>query len=97
MTEPERDATMDPVLDPTVHPTASVDPAAVPHATTAVPTRRRSPDPVALLFGILTLALAAAALTGHLPLLPGFDPRWLLAAGAAVLGVLLLVGSLRRR
>jgi fatty acid desaturase len=87
MTEPERDTATDPTADPAMEP----------HTTTAAPARRRSPDPVALVFGVLALALSVAAVTGHLPLLPGFDPRWLLAAGAAVLGLLLLVGSLRRR
>ncbi len=95
MTEPQRDAGLDPAGAPGPDPTE--EPVAGPHTTTAVPTRRRSPDPVALLFGILALAVSAAAVTGHLPLLPGFDPRWLLAAGAALLGVLLLAGSLRRR
>lgn len=59
--------------------------------------RRRGPDPIALVVGLLTLGMSAAAFTGHAPVLPGFDPRWLLALGAAVLGVLLLAGSLRRR
>ena len=59
--------------------------------------RRRAPDPVTLLVGLLALGMAAAAFAGRLPVLPGFDPRWLLAGGAALLGVLLLAGSLRRR
>lgn len=60
-------------------------------------TTRRGPDPVALVMGIVTLAVAACAITGFVPVLPGFDHRWLLAAGAAVLGVLLLTGSVRRK
>ncbi|MFC4942792.1 hypothetical protein [Pseudonocardia sp. GCM10023141] len=59
--------------------------------------RRRGPDPVALLIGLLTLGMALAAFTGHVPNLSGFDPRWLLAGGAAVLGLLLLLGSIGRR
>lgn len=59
--------------------------------------RRRGPDPVALLVGLLTLGMATAAFIGEVPDLSGFDPRWLLAGGATVLGVLLLVGSLRGR
>ncbi len=58
--------------------------------------RRRGPDPVALVVGLLTLAMAAAAFTGQLPAI-NFDPRWLLACAAAVVGALLLLGSLRRR
>jgi len=58
--------------------------------------RRRRPDPVALVVGLLTLAMAVAAFTGQLPMI-NFDPRWLLAGAAAVVGTLLLLGSLRRR
>ncbi|MDN5860737.1 MAG: hypothetical protein L0H84_19210 [Pseudonocardia sp.] len=63
------------------------------------PTARtwRGPDPVALLVGLLTLGMALAALVGQVPDLSGFDPRWLLAGGAAVVGLLLLIGSLRGR
>jgi hypothetical protein len=56
--------------------------------------RRRGPDPVALVVGLATLAMAVIAFTGRLP---DVDPRWLLAGGAAVVGLLLLIGSLRRR
>lgn len=59
--------------------------------------RRRGPDAVALFIGLLTLGMATAAFTGQLPNLAGFNPLWLLAGGAAVLGLLLLVGSLGRR
>lgn len=59
--------------------------------------RRRGPDPIALLIGLLTLGMATAAFTGHMPNLVGFNPLWLLAGGAAVLGLLLLIGSLGRR
>jgi hypothetical protein len=63
---------------------------------TEVVRRRRGPDPVALVIGLLTLAMAVAAFTGQLPTI-NFDPRWLLAGAAAVVGALLLLGSLRRR
>ena len=59
--------------------------------------RRRGPDPIALVVGVLTLGMAVAAFTGQLPVLPHFDPRWLLAAATAIVGVLLLLGSTRRR
>lgn len=59
--------------------------------------RRRGPDPVALVVGLLTLGMAVSAFTGQLPLLPHFDPRWVLAGAAALVGVLLLLGSMRRR
>jgi hypothetical protein len=60
-------------------------------------TRRRGPDLVTLLVGMLSLGMAASAFVGEVPSLAGFDPRWLLAAGATVIGLLLLVGSLRGR
>jgi len=63
---------------------------------TEVVRRRRGPDVVALVIGLLTLAMAVAAFTGRLPVI-SFDPRWLLAGAAAVVGALLLLGSLRRR
>ncbi|OLT13572.1 hypothetical protein BJF78_21895 [Pseudonocardia sp. CNS-139] len=58
---------------------------------------RRGPDLLNLFFGALALGMSAAAFTGEVPSLAGFDPRWLLAAGAALVGLLLLVGSLRGR
>lgn len=66
--------------------------------TTTRPARaRRGPDPIALLVGLLTLGMAFAAFVGQLPDLSGFDPRWVLAGGAAFVGLLLLIGSLRGR
>jgi hypothetical protein len=59
--------------------------------------RRRGPDVVTLLVGLLALGMSAAAFVGEVPSLAGFDLRWLLAAGAAAVGLLLLVGSLRGR
>jgi hypothetical protein len=58
--------------------------------------RHRGPDPLTLLVGLATLAMAVFAFVGDLPDLSGFDPRWLLAGGAAVVGLVLLVGNLRR-
>ena len=71
------------------------DVVTTPDTTTAV--RRRGPDPLALVVGLATLAMAVFAFVGELPDLSGFDPRWLLAGGAAVVGLFLLVGSLRGR
>lgn len=65
--------------------------------STSTGVRRRGPDPVALLAGLLTLAMATVAFVGELPDLSGLDPRWLLAGGAALVGLILLVGSLRGR
>jgi hypothetical protein len=66
-------------------------------STTLVETPRRTPDVLNLVVGILTLGMALAAFVGKVPDLSGVDPRWVLAGGAALVGVLLLVGSLRKR
>jgi hypothetical protein len=58
---------------------------------------RRGPDVPTLIVGLLALCMATSAFVGEVPTLAGLDARWLLAAGAAAIGVLLLVGSLRRR
>jgi hypothetical protein len=63
----------------------------------ATATRRRGPDVLTLLVGLLSLGMATAAFIGEVPTLAGFDPRWLLAAGATLIGLMLLVGSLRGR
>jgi hypothetical protein len=59
--------------------------------------RRRGPDVVMLLVGLLALGMSVSAFVGQVPSLAGFDPRWLLAGGAAVIGLLLLAGGLRGR
>ena len=62
--------------------------------------RRRGPDLLMLVVGALSLAMSVAAFVGYergVPSLVGFDARWLLAAGATLIGLLLLVGSLRGR
>lgn len=61
------------------------------------PVRRGRPDVLTLVVGLLALGMSVSAFVGELPVLPDFDPRWLLAAGAALLGVVLLVSSLRGR
>jgi hypothetical protein len=59
--------------------------------------RKRGPEVFTLIVGVLTLAMATSAFVGHVPTLAGLDARWLLAAAAAAVGLLLLVGSLRGR
>jgi hypothetical protein len=66
-------------------------------ATEVVKRRGRGVDVFTLLVGVLALAMSVSAFVGQVVFAwPGFDPRWLLAGGAALLGVLLLTSSLRR-
>lgn len=57
-------------------------------------TGRHRPDALTLVTGVLALVLSVFAFVGELP---AIDPRWLLAGGAAAVGLVLLVGSLRNR
>ncbi|MCE7005990.1 hypothetical protein LWC34_24615 [Kibdelosporangium philippinense] len=60
-------------------------------------TERKRVDLLTLLAGIAALLMSAYVLTDGASWLPSFDPRWLLAGGAVLVGVLLLGSSLRRR
>lgn len=57
--------------------------------------RRRFPDPVNLVAGLLTLLAASYALTDGHWILSGVDPRWAIAGIALVVGLMLLGASLR--
>jgi hypothetical protein len=74
--------------DPT-HP--ETDPG--PHASTTIP--RRGPDLFTLVTGLGALGIAGTALLESTPWLPRMDGRWVLAALALVVGLLLVIGSLR--
>ncbi len=54
----------------------------------------RRPEPLTLVTGLLALTLAVFAFLGELP---PIDVRWVLAGGAALLGLALLVSSVRGR
>jgi hypothetical protein len=73
----------------------TIDDTTIDDTITARP-RRRGPDPLALLVGLATLVMAVFAFVGELPAVD-VDPRWLLAGGAAVVGLVLLISSLRGR
>ncbi|MBC8093267.1 MAG: hypothetical protein H7Y15_15270 [Pseudonocardia sp.] len=60
----------------------------------AEPAVRRRPELMTLVTGLLTLLLSVAAFVDWLP---AIDVRWVLAAGAAVVGLALLVGAVRGR
>lgn len=64
---------------------------------TPVPSRRRAPDPLALLAGLGALLVSVSVLVGGTAWLPSVDLHWLLAGGAATIGVLLLATSFRSR
>ncbi len=56
--------------------------------------RTRRPDGLMLVTGLLALVLAVFAFIGDVP---AVDLRWVLAAGAALVGLTLLVSSVRGR
>jgi hypothetical protein len=66
-------------------------------STTEKTTERKRPDLLTLFAGIAALVMAAYVLTDGKTWLPSFDPRWLLAGGAVLVGLLLLGTSVRRR
>jgi hypothetical protein len=57
---------------------------------------RRGTDPVTLVVGVGALIASAYVLTDGTGW-PHFDPRWLIAGIALVIGLLLLGASMRRR
>lgn len=77
-----------PTDTPTIHPDA-----AQPGTTTA---RRRGRDPIALLVGLVCLAVAALAMVSPATLV-AVDPRWVLAGAAVVIGGGALLTTVRRR
>jgi len=62
----------------------------------SAPARRR-PDIFTLIVGLVALVASAYALTDGSIWLPHIDFRWVAAGGALVIGLLLLVASLRPR
>ncbi len=58
-------------------------------------TPRRGPDLLTLVAGLASLGIAVTALLGGVAWLPDVDGRWVLATLALLVGLLLVVGSLR--
>lgn len=56
---------------------------------------RRGPELLTLVVGLGSLGIAATALLGGIAWLPDVDGRWVLAALALLVGLLLVIGSLR--
>jgi hypothetical protein len=56
---------------------------------------RHRPNLLTLLAGVGTLLVASYVLTDGAIWVPTVDPRWLLAGGAVVVGLVLLANSLR--
>ncbi len=56
---------------------------------------RRGPDLLTLVAGLGSLGIAATALLGGIAWLPDVDGRWVLAALALIVGLLLVISSLR--
>ncbi len=75
----------DPATDP--RPRRDGEPSAL--------TPRRGPDLLTLVAGLASLGIAVTALLGGVAWLPDVDGRWVLAALALIVGLLLVIGSLR--
>lgn len=60
------------------------------------PLYRRFPDVVSLIFGLGALLVSGYVFSGQW-WLPSIDPRWAIAGGALLVGLLLLGASLRPR
>jgi hypothetical protein len=58
---------------------------------------KRGPDLLTLIVGVATLFVSAYVLADGQLLLPSIDPRWIIAGGALVVGLILLGSSLRGR
>lgn len=56
---------------------------------------RRGPDLLLLLCGVVTLLVGAYAVSDGRIWLRNMDPRWIIAGGALVVGLLLLAASTR--
>ena len=97
MAEDERPASWHTPDQPyTVHADAALADAALTE-TTATPDRpRRRFDPLAMLVGLVCLAVAALAVVAP-GTLAAVDPRWVLAGAAVVVGGGALLATVRRR
>lgn len=60
----------------------------------APPPTRRGPDPVTLVAGLLAIGIAAWSIVDAGRVLP---PQWMLAGAAVLVGVLMLIASIRHR
>jgi hypothetical protein len=79
----------DPAADP------ATDPGSRHTDETAALTPRPGPDLLTLVAGLGSLGIAAIALLGGVAWLPDVDGRWILAGLALLVGLLLVIGSLR--
>ncbi len=66
-------------------------------AETGAPVRRRGPELLTLALGLGALGVSVSALLGGIMWLPGVDARWVLAAVAILIGLVLVIGTIRPR
>ncbi|KAA2264652.1 hypothetical protein F0L68_06030 [Solihabitans fulvus] len=59
--------------------------------------RPRGLDVFTMIAGIVTLMVSAYVITDGAVSLPMANPKWLIAGGATLVGILFLASSLRRR
>ena len=80
--------------DPTI-PHPETHPASPDTDEAGAPIPWRGPDLLTLLAGLVALGIAGTVLLGHLAWLDKVDGRWVLVVVALIVGLLLVVGSLR--
>lgn len=68
-----------------------------PDGEAGAPAQRRGPDLLTLAAGLGALAVAAGVPLGGITWLAGLDARWVLAAVAMLVGLLLVIGSISPR
>lgn len=80
-------------MNEATNPAADPQPSHTDDAAALTP--RRGPDLLTLVAGLGSLGIAATTLLGGVAWLPDVDGRWVLAALALLVGLLLVIGSLR--
>lgn len=76
-------------------PERGADPGLQHTDETSEPTAPGGPDLLTMVAGLGALGIAATTLIGGITWFPDLDGRWLLAALALIVGLLLVIGSLR--
>lgn len=83
------------MAEPTLRGETGPEPAERATSKRPAERRRRAPDALTLIMGLVCVTAAILTLVGWMPAMPLFDVRWVLAGGAVLVGLLLLAASVR--